>query len=86
MVAQHDPRGWLSTELRILAENTTHVVVAVRLDKTNIRRNLPFLCALADLGAKPGPAVLCGAHETSPARTHRNPPRSPFGHAGKRQR
>lgn len=44
-----DPRGYLETEARIIAENETHVAIAVRLDKATIARNLPLLAALADV-------------------------------------
>jgi hypothetical protein len=44
-----DPRGYLETEARIIAENDTHVVIAHRVEKAALRRNLPLLAALADL-------------------------------------
>jgi len=44
-----DPRGYLDTEARIIAENDTHVAIALRLDKTTIARNMPFMAALAEL-------------------------------------
>lgn len=44
-----DPRAYLETEARIIAENDTHVVIAHRLEKAVIARNLPLLAALADL-------------------------------------
>lgn len=44
-----DPRQLLETEARIVAENDRYAVVAVRLDKTMIANNLPFLAALAQL-------------------------------------
>lgn len=44
-----DPRAYLETEARIIAENDTHAVIALRLEKASIARNLPFLAALADL-------------------------------------
>jgi hypothetical protein len=44
-----DPLSYLETEARIIAENDTHVAIALRLEKTTIARNLLFLAALADL-------------------------------------
>lgn len=44
-----DPRAYLETESRIIAENETHAVIALRLEKATIARNLLFLAALADL-------------------------------------
>lgn len=44
-----DPRSYLETDARIIAENETHVALAVRLDKAMISRNLLLLAALADL-------------------------------------
>lgn len=49
MGMETDPRGYLETEARIIAENETHVAIALRLDKATIARNLPFMAALADL-------------------------------------
>lgn len=43
----------LQTDARLIAENDTHVVVALRLSKAMIARNLPFLAALGDLSPAP---------------------------------
>jgi len=51
-----DNRGYLLTEMRIIAENDTHAVLAIRLDKSWIARNLPVLSALADLAPPTVPA------------------------------
>jgi hypothetical protein len=42
-----EPRAYLQTEARIIAENDTHVVL--RVEKALIARNLPLLAALAEL-------------------------------------
>jgi hypothetical protein len=39
----------LRTDARIIAEDETHAVVALRTNKKWIGRNLPFLAAIADL-------------------------------------
>lgn len=39
----------LQTEARILVENETHAVIALRVEKRLIDRNLSFLAAIADL-------------------------------------
>lgn len=44
-----DTRHYLETEARIIVENDTHAVLALRVEKATIARNLPFLAALADL-------------------------------------
>jgi hypothetical protein len=44
-----DPHSYLETEARIIAENDTHVAVALRVEKAVISRNLLPLAALADL-------------------------------------
>lgn len=44
-----DPRAYLETEARIIAENDTHAVIALRLDKKMIARNMLFLAALSDM-------------------------------------
>lgn len=49
MLVETDKRGYLETEARIIAENDTHVAIALRLEKATIARNLPFLAALGDL-------------------------------------
>jgi hypothetical protein len=48
----NDPRGYLETPARIIAENDTHIVIAVRIEKKLIGENLPFLAAMADLAPK----------------------------------
>jgi hypothetical protein len=49
MPFDRDPRAYLETEARIIAENDTHVVIAHRVEKAAIARNLPLMAALADL-------------------------------------
>lgn len=44
-----DHASLLSTDARIIAENETHAVVAVRISKKWIGLNMPFIAALADL-------------------------------------
>lgn len=51
-----DPRGYLETEARIIAENETYAVIAVRVEKAFLARNLLLLAALADL--MPAPSVV----------------------------
>ena len=46
---EDDPRAYLATEARIIAEDDAHVTIALRLEKTAIARNLPFLAALTKL-------------------------------------
>lgn len=46
---QNDPRAYLETPARIIAENDTHVVIAIRVEKSCFAQNLLFLSALADL-------------------------------------
>lgn len=46
-----DQASLLRTDARIIAEDDTHAVVAVRINKKWIGRNLPFLAAIADLSA-----------------------------------
>ncbi len=43
-----DPRHYLETEARIIAENDTHVAIALRVEKAKIARYLPLMAALAD--------------------------------------
>jgi len=45
----YDPNAYLETEARIIAENDTHAVIAIRVEKATIARNLPFIGALVDL-------------------------------------
>lgn len=49
MRRNEDPRAYLDTEARLIAENETHVVMAIRVEKAVIGRNLRFFAALADL-------------------------------------
>jgi hypothetical protein len=49
MAYDDDPRAYLETEARLIAENETHAVLAVRIDKAMIRRNMLLLSALLDL-------------------------------------
>ncbi|QOG20484.1 hypothetical protein [Bradyrhizobium sp. SEMIA] len=43
----HDPRSYPETEARIIAENETHTLIALRAEKAILRRNLPLIAALA---------------------------------------
>ena len=45
---QNDPRAYLETPARIIAEDDTHLVVAIRVEKAWFAQNLLFLGALAD--------------------------------------
>lgn len=56
MSSSHDPGMYLETEARIIAENETHAVVAVRVDKKWIARNLGVFAALSNLPATTKPA------------------------------
>ena len=42
-------QGLLETDARIIAEDDTYAVIAWRVKKSAIARNLPFLAALGDL-------------------------------------
>ena len=44
-----DLHGLLDTEARIVAENATHAVIALRVDKAFFARNLLLMAALAEL-------------------------------------
>lgn len=44
-----DSRAYLETEARIITENETYAVIALRVEKATIAKNLPFLAALACL-------------------------------------
>jgi hypothetical protein len=48
-----DPKLYLQTEARIIIENDRYAVLALRIDKSAIARNLPFLAALAQLVPAP---------------------------------
>jgi hypothetical protein len=45
----NDPRAYLDTPARIIAEDDTHVVIAMRVKKEWLAENLPLLAALADV-------------------------------------
>jgi hypothetical protein len=49
MSETRDPHGYLQTEARIIAEDSTHAVIAVRVEKSFFARNLLLLAALAEL-------------------------------------
>jgi hypothetical protein len=55
-----DPRRYLETDARIIAENETHVALALRVEKAKIARYLPLMAALADLA--PGIKALISRH------------------------
>ena len=44
-----DPRGYLLTEARIIAEDDRYAVLAIRVEKETIARNLALFAALANL-------------------------------------
>lgn len=46
---ESDPREYLETEARVISENATHAVIALRIEKATIARNLSFLAALCEL-------------------------------------
>lgn len=48
MEKTQDPRLYLETDGRIIAENETHVAIALRVEKATIARYLPLMAALAD--------------------------------------
>lgn len=56
-----DPRQYLITDARIIAESDTHVAIALRVEKATIARYLPLMAALADL-APPGILALISDH------------------------
>ena len=45
----------MTPEARIIAEDDTHAVVAVRIEKAWLTRNIHFLAALADCVTVPTP-------------------------------
>lgn len=49
MVSNVDRQSLLTTDVRIIAENDSHAVIAVRLEKHWISRNLHVLVALGAL-------------------------------------
>lgn len=58
MSETEDPKSYLQTGARIIAEDGTHVVIAVRVEKSFFARNLWLLAALADLmPAKDRPGI-----------------------------
>lgn len=56
-----DPRAYLDTEARIIAEDETYAVIAVRVEKAFLARNLLLLAALADLMPAPSVVPTAGA-------------------------
>lgn len=56
-----DPRDYLETDARIIAENDSYAVIAIRVDKAAIARNLALFAALADLL----PPCMAPRHVTS---------------------
>lgn len=48
-----DPTALLSTDLRILVEDKKYIVVAVRLDKEALKRNVPFLWSALEVTSEP---------------------------------
>lgn len=44
-----DPRAYLDTDARIIAENDQYAVVAMRFDKSWVERNLHFIAAITNL-------------------------------------
>ena len=46
---QNGPASYLDTPARIIAEDDTHVVIALRVKKNWFAENLPLLAALADV-------------------------------------
>jgi hypothetical protein len=50
---RQDPRALLETEARIIAEDDTHIVLAVRIEKATLGRNRRLLAALLDLTEPP---------------------------------
>ena len=49
MVDLLNSQPYLQTEARIIAENATHIEIAVRLEIALISRHLPLMAALADI-------------------------------------
>ncbi|WP_439392307.1 hypothetical protein ACRQ5Q_22180 [Bradyrhizobium sp. PMVTL-01] len=45
----HDPRSYLETEARIIAESETHIAISLRVEKAVIARYLPLMAALANI-------------------------------------
>ena len=48
-MTEEDPRAYLSTDARIIAENDTHAVIAIRVEKCWLDRNIHFFAALSSL-------------------------------------
>ncbi len=44
-----DRASLLKTEARVIAENETHAVIALRVEKRWIDRNLPLFAAMAEI-------------------------------------
>ena len=57
MSENHDPHGYLETEARIVAEDSTHAVICLRVEKSFFARNLLLLAALAELMPSQEPAI-----------------------------
>jgi hypothetical protein len=55
---QIDVSRYLDTDARIIAEDDTHAVIALRVRKSVISRNLALLAALGDLAACPSDCQL----------------------------
>lgn len=49
MLDDSDPRAYLATEARIIAENDKYAVIAFRIEKAVLARNLRFLASLSEL-------------------------------------
>lgn len=72
MAAITDAGAYLATEARIIAENDHYVVIALRIPKRIVHRNLGLLAALADLSPLP-PARRRPARLAVTARSRRRP-------------
>lgn len=49
----------LETEARIIAENETHAVIALRVEKQWLGRNMPFIAALTHVATTHRPGQRC---------------------------
>jgi hypothetical protein len=49
MSENHDPHGYLETEARIIAQDSTHAVICLRIEKSWFARNLQLMAVLAEL-------------------------------------
>ncbi|WP_439399118.1 hypothetical protein ACRQ5Q_17075 [Bradyrhizobium sp. PMVTL-01] len=61
MPHDQDPRSYLGTEARIIAEDDTHTVFALRAENAFLRRNPPLIAALADVVAPTASASAAAA-------------------------